>query len=240
MLRVLPAGLSTGGGPKHYPEPATWLSARLNFTRTYAVWCMVGHAVGLGDRHLGKRSLGHVQRRRHPRSTLAAFSTRGSPPTRKPEVVPFRLTQNIIDAFGFAGVDGVYRNSFETTLLILRKHAGSMLSVMEGFVHDPLVDWAKNEPRRTSSGDKEASNAQARDWLATISGRVKGHSSRRKLRAYHAPECPRQTPAPDPRGGPTPIDLHRCTSGGKAGTNPRPGPVKRHPGPRLPCPGTRH
>jgi len=36
------------------------------------------------------------------------------------------------------------------------------------------VDWAKNEPRRASSGDKEASNAQARDWLATIEGRIKG------------------------------------------------------------------
>ena len=34
-----------------FPEPATWHNARLGFTRTTAVWSMVGHIVGLGDRH---------------------------------------------------------------------------------------------------------------------------------------------------------------------------------------------
>lgn len=29
-----------------FPEPAAWLNARLAFTRTAAVWCMVGHIVG--------------------------------------------------------------------------------------------------------------------------------------------------------------------------------------------------
>ncbi len=32
-------------------EPATWHAARLAFARTAAVWSMVGHVVGLGDRH---------------------------------------------------------------------------------------------------------------------------------------------------------------------------------------------
>lgn len=34
-----------------FPEPAAWLAARLAFTRSNAVWCMVGHLLGLGDRH---------------------------------------------------------------------------------------------------------------------------------------------------------------------------------------------
>lgn len=34
-----------------FPEPATWHQARLAFTRTTAVWSMVGHMLGLGDRH---------------------------------------------------------------------------------------------------------------------------------------------------------------------------------------------
>ena len=29
-----------------YSEPANWLNARLSFTKTYAVWCVVGHVVG--------------------------------------------------------------------------------------------------------------------------------------------------------------------------------------------------
>lgn len=35
----------------NFTEPASWLNARLAFTRTTAVWCMVGHMLGLGDRH---------------------------------------------------------------------------------------------------------------------------------------------------------------------------------------------
>lgn len=33
-----------------FPQ-ATWHAARLAFARTSAVWSMVGHIVGLGDRH---------------------------------------------------------------------------------------------------------------------------------------------------------------------------------------------
>lgn len=29
-----------------FPEPAAWLNSRLAYTRTYAVWCVVGHVVG--------------------------------------------------------------------------------------------------------------------------------------------------------------------------------------------------
>ena len=35
-----------------------------------------------------------------------------------PEVVPFRLTQNLVDGFGASGVEGVYRKSCEVTLQV--------------------------------------------------------------------------------------------------------------------------
>ena len=36
---------------KVFPSPGHWFNARLKFTRTTAVWSMVGHILGLGDRH---------------------------------------------------------------------------------------------------------------------------------------------------------------------------------------------
>ena len=36
-----------------------------------------------------------------------------------PEVVPFRLTQNLVDGFGASGVEGVYRKSCEVTLQVV-------------------------------------------------------------------------------------------------------------------------
>ena len=37
----------------------------------------------------------------------------------RPEVVPFRLTQNMIDAFGVSGQEGVFRRTAEITLQVL-------------------------------------------------------------------------------------------------------------------------
>lgn len=158
---------------KHYPEPASWFNARLAFTRTYSVWCVVGHVVGLGDRHL-ENVLIDMSNGDAIQIDFGCLFDKGLT-LPQPEVVPFRLTQNVIDAFGVSGVEGVYRHSFENTLSILRKHQGNILSIMDTFVHDPLVDWAKSEEKRGSSrAEKEADNPQARDWLNTISGRLQG------------------------------------------------------------------
>lgn len=89
----------------------------------------------------------------------------------QPEVVPFRLTQNVVDAFGVAGIEGAFRKSFEATLGVLRAHRDIILSIMDTFVHDPLVDWAKSRAR---DGGAESENPQARDWLATMDGRLRG------------------------------------------------------------------
>lgn len=58
------------------------------------------------------------------------------------EKVPFRLTHNIIDGMGVTGVEGVFRKAAEITLRILRDNKESLTSVLETFVHDPLVEWS--------------------------------------------------------------------------------------------------
>jgi len=65
-----------------------------------------------------------------------------------PERVPFRLTQNIVDGFGVMGVEGVFRNACEVTMQILRDNKDSLMSVLEAFVHDPLVEWEDEKKRR--------------------------------------------------------------------------------------------
>ena len=45
-----------------------------------------------------------------------------------PEMVPFRLTQNVIDGFGISGVEGVFRTSAETTLAVLREHRAAVVT----------------------------------------------------------------------------------------------------------------
>ena len=82
-------------------------------------------------------------------------------------MVPFRLTQNVIDGFGVSGYEGVYRKVAEITLRVLRDHRDALANVLETFVHDPLVDWTGHGHANLDDGTE---NPQARDAMATIQG----------------------------------------------------------------------
>lgn len=62
------------------------------------------------------------------------------------EKVPFRLTQNVVDGFGVTGVEGVFRKCCEITMRILRENRTPLVSVLESFVHDPLVELGLSPP----------------------------------------------------------------------------------------------
>jgi serine/threonine-protein kinase ATR len=153
-----------------FPEPAAWLDARLAFTRTYAAWSMVGHMVGLGDRH-GENILIDEASGDAVFIDFACLFDKGLT-LRDPEVVPFRLTQNVIDAFGPAGPEGVYRRVCEITLGVLRKNQGTILSVMDTLLHDPLVEWTRQEG--TGGGAGERDNPHAKDAMHNLEGRLRG------------------------------------------------------------------
>lgn len=98
----------------------------------------------------------------------------------KPEMVPFRLTQNVIDAFGVSGYEGVFRRVSEITLRVLRDHRDALASVLETFVHDPLVDWTAHGHSNIEDGTE---NPQAKDAMASIQGKSIVNSSAMLCRA---------------------------------------------------------
>merc|ERR1711933_70042 len=75
------------------------------------------------------------------------------------------LTQNMIDAMGISGYEGVFRKSCETTLRVLRSNKETLLNVLDTFVHDPLVEW-------TNSSSTDVN--QAREALNNIASRLDG------------------------------------------------------------------
>lgn len=83
----------------------------------------------------------------------------------KPERVPFRLTHNMVDGMGLSGYDGVYRLACEKTLGVFRDNFESLVSVLEGFVHDPLVEWSnskKKSQQREAAGTMVGDDTRAR------------------------------------------------------------------------------
>ncbi|KZV76007.1 hypothetical protein PENSPDRAFT_570505 [Peniophora sp. CONT] len=128
-----------------FPEPSSWLAARCTYGRTLAVMSIVGWVLGLGDRHTENILLDentgaaiHVD--------FCCLFERGKL-LECPERVPFRLTHNMVDALGIVGVEGVFRNACEVSFEILRDNSDTLMSVLDAFVHDPLVEW-EDEKRR--------------------------------------------------------------------------------------------
>jgi ataxia telangiectasia mutated family protein len=75
---------------------------------------------------------------RSPRSRLLYQQGKRLP---IPELIPFRLTHNIIDGFGSSGYEGVFRRSSEETLRVLRDRSNILMTILEVFKHDPLQRW---------------------------------------------------------------------------------------------------
>mmetsp|Transcript_33811 Transcript_33811/g.54794 ORF Transcript_33811/g.54794 Transcript_33811/m.54794 type:complete len:1076 (+) Transcript_33811:213-3440(+) len=152
-----------------FPEPTAWFQARLNYTRSVAVWSMVGHVVGLGDRH-GENILLDSTNGECIHVDLSCLFDKGQE-LATPEVVPFRLTPNMIDCFGLAGVEGTYRRNCEITMKLLRDQRETLMNVLDTFIHDPLVDW--KTPNSASKGGESEADVSRRIFKR-IQGRLTG------------------------------------------------------------------
>ncbi|PYI12112.1 hypothetical protein BO78DRAFT_392787 [Aspergillus sclerotiicarbonarius CBS 121057] len=129
-----------------FPEAGAWFAARLRYTRSCAVMSMVGHVLGLGDRHgenilfeEGTGGVLHVD--------FNCLFDKGLT-FDKPELVPFRLTQNMVDAFGAYGYNGPFRKTCDISLGLLRHNEDALMTVLETFLHDPTTDFI-GKKRRT-------------------------------------------------------------------------------------------
>ena len=154
-----------------WKEPAAWFAARTAFAHTAAVWSMVGHVVGLGDRH-GENILFDCKTGDAVHVDFACLFDKGLE-LELPERVPFRLTQNLIDGLGVGGYEGVFMRVCEITLTVLRSHREALMSVLETFVHDPLVEWTRSSSR-DPRGRAASSSTRGKDALEKIRSRLEG------------------------------------------------------------------
>ncbi|KAG6841465.1 hypothetical protein C0991_010890 [Blastosporella zonata] len=117
-----------------------WLERRATYTRSLAVNSMVGHILGLGDRHpsnlLLERSTGKVVHIDFGDCFEIAMHRE-----KFPEKVPFRLTRMLTHAMEVSGIEGSFRKTCEITMQVLRDNKESLMAVLEAFVYDPLINW---------------------------------------------------------------------------------------------------
>lgn len=139
-----------------------WLERRATYTRSLAVNSMVGHILGLGDRHpsnlLLERSTGKVVHIDFGDCFEVAMHRE-----KFPEKVPFRLTRMLTHAMEVSGIEGSFRNTCEITMQVLRDNKESLMAVLEAFVYDPLINWrlmqADVEVRRNEETETDPERA---------------------------------------------------------------------------------
>ncbi|KAH9522771.1 Serine/threonine-protein kinase smg1 [Dermatophagoides farinae] len=110
-----------------------------NFITSNAIMSVIGYILGLGDRHLDNILLDLTTGEVIHIDYNICFEKGKT--LRVPEMVLCRLTQNIVNTFGVTGVDGKFRIACENVLKILRKGKETLLTLLEAFVYDPLIDW---------------------------------------------------------------------------------------------------
>jgi serine/threonine-protein kinase ATR len=149
-------------------DPRLWLKNRNIFTKTQAMWCIVGHVIGLGDRHpdniLIDQETGEILH-----VDFDCIFSRGMS-LNTPELVPFRLTKICVSAMGVTGVEGLFRHQCTELLKLMRTKKKTLLSVLHAFIADPLVDWVGTTPSATAS----SSYKKARYVIDAIEKKLNG------------------------------------------------------------------
>ncbi|OZJ04327.1 hypothetical protein BZG36_02378 [Bifiguratus adelaidae] len=123
------------------------------YTQSVAVMSILGYIVGLGDRHLDNILLDAQQGEIIHIDYNVCFEKGAS--LRIPEVVPFRLTKNLVKALGFNDVQGSFKEICIATLRSLRSHEDILVHLMDTFVYDPLLDWQKELNKQAEDNVKE-------------------------------------------------------------------------------------
>ncbi|KAK8124784.1 Serine/threonine-protein kinase [Apiospora kogelbergensis] len=150
---------------ENFSDPDEWYAKRTAYTRTTAAISILGHVLGLGDRHGHNILLDSVSGEVVHIDLGVAFEMGRILPV--PELVPFRLTRDIVDGMGITKTEGTFRRCCEFTLDALREETYTIMTILDVLRYDPLYSWsispvrmAKLQNPRTDEGEEGPADAE--------------------------------------------------------------------------------
>ncbi|KAL4824093.1 hypothetical protein H8958_014208 [Nasalis larvatus] len=158
-----------------FPDPTSWYSSRSAYCRSTAVMSMVGYILGLGDRH-GENILFDSLTGECVHVDFNCLFNKGET-FEVPEIVPFRLTHNMVNGMGPMGTEGLFRRACEVTMRLMRDQREPLMSVLKTFLHDPLVEWSKpvkGHSKASLNETGEVVNEKAKTHVLDIEQRLQG------------------------------------------------------------------
>ncbi|KAI9251048.1 hypothetical protein BY458DRAFT_559563 [Sporodiniella umbellata] len=153
-------------------SPEAFLFLRKNFAHSLAAISIYGYILGIGDRHLENFLLDLKSGRLIPIDFGHAFGS-ATEMLPIPELVPFRLTTQIVGALEPLGVSGILELAMVNVLEAIQNEKELLLNIMDIFVKEPLLDWKKAAARQTkrqtterpSSSSETRSSASSTDEI---------------------------------------------------------------------------
>ncbi|KAF2011391.1 hypothetical protein BU24DRAFT_495581 [Aaosphaeria arxii CBS 175.79] len=145
---------------ERFQDPDEWFEKRLAYTRSTAAISILGHVLGLGDRHCHNILLDEKSGEIVHIDLGVSFEAGRVLPV--PEVVPFRLTRDLVDAMGYTKTEGVFRRCCEFTMDTLREERESIMTLLNVLRYDPLVNWSVTPTKAKRMQEGQETNANTR------------------------------------------------------------------------------
>ncbi|KAK3071821.1 Serine/threonine-protein kinase tel1 [Teratosphaeriaceae sp. CCFEE 6253] len=138
---------------ERFDDPDEWFERRTAYTRTTSAISILGHVVGLGDRHCHNIMLDEKTGEAVHIDLGVAFEAGKVLPV--PEKVPFRLSRDVVDAMGITKTEGVFRRCCEFTMDALREDKDSIMTLLNVLRYDPLYNWTVSPLRAKRMQDAQ-------------------------------------------------------------------------------------
>lgn len=123
-----------------FKSPSSWFESRRIYTSSTATWSIVGYIIGLGDRH-PKNILFSSETGSVFHVDFCCLFDKGKDIPGVREQVPFRMTQNIVDALGPVGTEEAFKGLAILVIDTLKSKVDQLISVLNTFHNDPLLEW---------------------------------------------------------------------------------------------------
>lgn len=156
---------------ERFPSVCRWQESIVVYSNSLAVMSMVGYIIGLGDRH-GENILFDETTSSCVHVDFNCLFDKGKS-LEYPEKVPFRLTQNLVHAFGAGGINANFKSASSAVMTILWDSKRTILTNLETFLHDPLVEWSKS--KKSIKYDSDITNEQATKIMKIVERKLSGY-----------------------------------------------------------------
>ena len=128
---------------------SAFLTIKNQFIKSMAAFSAATYLIGLGDRHPDNFLVDVTDGEVLGIDFGIAFGS--SVHLSIPELMPFRLTQQIEGVIAPHPLSGIYKQTMVHALSAFRKHKSLILDTCEIFVKEPLLDWFKDARKRNRS-----------------------------------------------------------------------------------------